>query len=319
MNCLLVAFVVLIFLSVVALARADENTNTENPETGLHRLRASKPFSLQSPTSEHAEFPTHFLFADLAGDDELLWRDLMEHPAESMSMSMDTVCPMCSQNCLPPNASPFDIMGSTDIGDTKEKGKSTQCGPNCYVLKGSGQDVCEDEDRRRPDALHFAYTKVSGPFILAAQVCGPMPEGLDRQYARTGLMIRENLDPMAKNMYLSHTPNYQAKWSYRTETNGETFCSGDGSPDVPCLWLFLQRLTPGEGLTEFIGYYFYDFDNTCNFQQATFPPIRYNGITFPDEVYVGMAVLYGRENELYGTQFNEIHFADKVPPTDFTE
>jgi hypothetical protein len=207
-------------------------------------------------------------------------------------------------------------MGSTDIGDTKEKGESTQCGPNCYVLKGSGQDVCFVEDKR-PDAMHFAYTKVSGTFILAAKVCGPSPDNFNSPQARTGLMIRENLDPTAKNIYLSHTPDYQAEWSYRNETNGETFCNSDGSPDVPCLWLFLQRLAPGDGPTEFVGYYFYDFDNTCNFQQATFPPISYTDITFPDEVYVGMAVLSGRENELYESQFNEIHFAENVPPADF--
>jgi hypothetical protein len=314
MNRLLVTCVVLIFPTIFALVKADKSTNTGNTKTGLSRLRASNHFSLQSTTNEHAEVSSRFLFAELAGEDKLMWRELMEHPGESISMSKGTHCPICSQNCLPSNASPFDIMGSTDIGDTKEKGKSTQCGPNCYVLKGSGQDVCEDEDRKGPDAVHIAYTKVSGTFILAAKVCGPNPNTFDSPQARTGLMIRENLDPMAKNIYFSHTPNYQAKWSYRNETNGETFCNSDGSPDVPCLWHFLQRLAPGVGPAEFVGYYFYDDDNTCNFQQATLEPIRYNDIAFPDEVYVGMAVLYGRENELYESQFNEIHFAKKVPP-----
>lgn len=304
---------ILCFLIVLAMASAQED---ENPKTVLRSLGASKPLPLQSSSGEHAEHLSDFLSTELGGEDELMWRELMEH-TESMNMSLDTDCPTCSKNCLPNNASPFAIMGSTDIGDTKLKGTITQCGPNCYVLKGSGQDVCEAEDKKRPDAVHFSYTKVSGPFILAAQVCGPMSAISDMPLARTGLMIRESLDPMSKNIYLSHTPDYQANWSFRDETNGETYCDFHGSPDVPCLWHFLQRFAPDEGPAEFVGYYFYDFDNICNFQDAI-GSIQYHDITFPDQVYVGMAVLYGKENELYESQFNEIHFAVKVPPTNFS-
>lgn len=312
MQSIVTSFLCVLFVLVVARAQGDEN-----PKNRLRRrLRASKPFSLHSSSGERAEHLSDFLSADLGGEDELMWRELMEH-SESMSMDLDTDCPTCSKNCLPNDASPFDIMGSTDIGDTRDKGTSFQCGPNCYVLKGSGQDVCEVEDKKHPDAVHFSYTKVSGPFILAAQVCGPMSAISDMPLARTGLMIRESLDPMAKNIYLSHTPDYQATWSSRNETNGETSCDFHGSPDVPCLWHFLQRFAPDEGPAEFVGYYFYDYGNTCNFQEAI-DSIEYNHITFPDEVYVGMAVLYGKENELYESHFNEIHFAVKVPPADFS-
>jgi hypothetical protein len=302
----------LCFLYVLTVASAQDD---ENPKNVLLRLRASNPFFLQSSLGKHAERLSDFLSTELGGEDEFMWRELMEH-SESMSISLDTVCSKCSNNCLPNDASPFDIMGSADIGDTKLQGTSTQCGPNCYVLKGSGQDVCEAEDKKNPDAVHFSYTKVSGPFILAAQVCGPRSAFSDMPLARTGLMIRESLDPMAKNIYHSHTPDAQATWSSRYETNGETSCGFHGSPDVPCLWHFLQRFAPDEGPTEFVGYYYYDDDNTCNFQEAI-DPIKYSDITFPDEVYVGMAVLYGKENELYESHFNDIHFAVKVPPGNF--
>ena len=291
--------------------------DVETRKNVLFRLRAPNPFLLHSSSGTYAENLGDFLSTELGGEDEFMWRELLEN-SESMSMSMssETTCPTCSTNCLPNDASPFDIVGSTDIGDTKLQGASTRCGPNCYVLKGSGQDVCETDDEKHPDTLHFSYTKVSGPFILAAQVCGPMSGLSDMPLARTGLMIRESLEPMAKNIYLSHSPDAQATWSSRNETNGETACDFHGSPDVPCLWHFLQRFAPGEGPAEFVGHYFYDEENTCKFQEAI-DSIEYRDITFPDEVFVGMAVLYGKENELYESQFNEIHFAVKVPPANF--
>ena len=55
------------------------------------------------------------------------------------------------------------------------------------------------------------------------------------------MTVRESLDPFARNIFVSHTPNLSADWSWRTESNGDTVFGEDGSPDVPCLWITLVR------------------------------------------------------------------------------
>jgi hypothetical protein len=250
-----------------------------------------------------------------------MFRDLLEqgmsHSFSMMSMSMDY-----SHGCLPSDATPFDIQGSIDIGRTGVEGETIRCGPNCYRLKGAGQDVCRTQDfssiTEGPDALHFAYTKVEGPFVLASKVSGTATgDSFDNTGPRTGIMVRSSLDPLAQNFFLSHSPELEANWSARHESNGPTSCDFDGSPDVPCLYLVIEKFAPGDGDFELIGYYSYEVDflegvNTCSERETIFEvALRDSGDSYPEEVYVGMAVLYGKESKLYESQFKEIHFAEE--------
>lgn len=291
-------------LSCLSLAKADE----------LRRLRkASVLLPIDSIDTQPEEPPTGFM--DLM-EDEFMWRDLLEMSTGSLSfsMSMDMSMSMCSctDDCLPLDAKPFDIEASWDIGSTGAKGETTRCGPNCYRLKGSGLDMCGVDDSwssKAPDALHFSFLEINGPFVLASKVCGgPSGDSFEDIAPRTGLMIRESLDPLAQNFFLSHTPDGEANWSARHETDGPTSCDFDGSVDVPCVYLIVERTD-----SEIIGYYSYEVGflegvKMCS-QRMTVFEVSFNG-TFADEVLIGMAVLYGRQNTLYESEFHEIHLSD---------
>ena len=141
--------------------------------------------------------------------------------------------------------------------------------------------------------FRFAYKKVSGRhFSLRAKVCGVNcdgGDGFDGQFGRTGLMIRESLDPLAKNIFVSHSPNGQADWSYRSEYGGATFDDFDGSPDVPCLWITLERNND-----DFLFSYAYEGQDECDMESEFLEDL--NGqktIAMPEDVFVGLAVSTG--------------------------
>jgi hypothetical protein len=297
-----------IVVVVVVVALLCSFANAQEPLGRLRNKEAVFPVESIEELQESSDF--------LGLENEWNFRNLEDASLSfSMSMSMDT------ESCLPSDAMPFDVEASVDIGNVGNvEGETTRCGPNCYKLKGSGQDVCRQEDyftssSERSDAFHFAYTKATGPFVLSAKVCGTGTfDSVSNTYPRTGLMVRSSLDPIAQNFFLSHSPDLEANWSARRETNGQTKCDYDGSPDVPCLYLIIERFAVGDGDYELIGYYSYEVDfldsvDTCNERQTIFE-VAFDNVTFPDEVYVGMAVLYGKENELYESQFHEIHFAN---------
>lgn len=300
--------------SFLSLAKADEP---------LRRLRNADVFPIHSIDTKPEEAPTAG-FMDLA-EDELLWRDLLEMSISSISfsMSMDMSveeyeqCSIsCTDDCLPSDAKPFDIEASWEIGSTGTQGETTRCGPNCYLLKGSGLDMCatDDSTTEAPDAMHFAFREINGPFVLVSKVCGGSSSDSFEDIApRVGLMVRESLDPLSKNFFLSHSPDAEANWSARHETDGSTSCDFDGSVDVSCVYLILERsAAPGDG-DKFIGYYSYEVNflqdvKMCSQRETVFE-VGFNG-TMSDEVLIGMAVLYGRENALYESEFHEIYLSD---------
>ena len=167
--------------------------------------------------------------------------------------SVDEVCmPGCRvammDSCVPPNVPLFDIDDNVDIGDTLTRpgpAFAKACGPRCYNVKDNGDDP--PFDPQYGDTLRFAYKQVSSyNFIFRSLVCGTVcddgqgdPEMT--QFGRTGLMVRESLDPLAMNVFASHQRDAQADWSYRTKYNESSTYDFNGSPDVECLWITLER------------------------------------------------------------------------------
>jgi hypothetical protein len=163
--------------------------------------------------------------------------------------SVEEVCmPGCVpiDSCVPPNVPLFQIDKDVDIGDTLIRPGpvfAKRCGPRCYDVKDNGDDPPFDPELG--DTLRFAYKKVSSyNFLFRSLVCGTVCDGRDtgmNKFGRTGLMVRESLDPLAMNVFASHQRDAQADWSYRTRY-GELPTTGfDGSPDVECLWITLER------------------------------------------------------------------------------
>ena len=139
--------------------------------------------------------------------------------------------------CVDPKIPEFVIDNDQDIGDVlvhSGPAFATSCGPDCYTVKDNGDDPPYDPEAG--DTLRFAYKEItSDSFTIRSRVCGVKCDGEESAgmmlyFGRVGLMVRDTLNPFARNVFVSHSPQGQADWSYRTETTGETFFGFDEAP-----------------------------------------------------------------------------------------
>jgi len=205
-----------------------------------------------------------------------------------------------SSPCVDAAIPEFIIHGNTDIGDPSPDegpGSAVKCGPNCYTVQDNNGDYYPPPfDPFMGDKLHFAYKVVaSNDFSIQARVCGVdcvggYSNGEVLFPGRAGLMIRESLDPFATNAFVSHQPNWQADWSYRTVAGGETMYGMDGSPDVTCLWIYLER----KNGNMFTSAYAYDDGSNSPCGRQSFEEMEWLNLTLsiemPEQVFVGLAV-----------------------------
>jgi hypothetical protein len=216
-------------------------------------------------------------------------------PRDSVEeLCMPGSCAGAVDYCVPPNIPLFKIDEDVDIGDTLIRpgpAFAKSCGPRCYDVKDNGDDPPFDPELG--DTLRFAYKTISSyNFVFRSLVCGTVCDGQDtemsqRQFGRTGLMVRESLDPLAINVFASHQRDAQADWSYRT-TYGELPTTGfDGSPDVECLWITLER-----DQNDFTFSYAYpDEQDQCAIENDFLEHlITTVTIDMPEQVMVGLAV-----------------------------
>lgn len=185
-------------------------------------------------------------------EDEMLWGRLLGEASFSSSMSMPL-----QTTCVPPNVPEFIIDEDVDIGDVLIRpgpGFARKCGEDCYLVKDNGDDPPNDPELG--DTLRYAYKQIdSDKFSIRSRVCKSdcdSENNVSLGYGRVGVMVRESLDPLAKNAFVSHTPDLSAEWSYRPETGGASITTEEFTPDVPCLWLTLER--EGDQFTFSYGY-----------------------------------------------------------------
>jgi hypothetical protein len=222
-------------------------------------------------------------------------------PPSAASDPRDSVPELCMPrtSCvILPTTPLFVIDDDVDIGDTLDRpgpAFAASCGPRCYDVKDNGDDP--PFDPHLGDTLRFAYKEItSSEFFFRAKVCGTKCDGEEWRWGdsilgRSGLMVRESLDPMSKNLFVSHQPHYQADWSYRLDTNGGSSQNFDGSPDVECLWITLER----HSQERFTFSYSYEshVDHNCGIEDWE---MLNTTITIPDmaeTVLVGLGVSTG--------------------------
>ncbi|SER57413.1 hypothetical protein [Natrinema salaciae] len=82
------------------------------------------------------------------------------------------------------------------------------------VVEGAGTDIWNESDEG-----HYYFTDVSGDFDAVVAVDGL--EGTD-PYAKAGLMVRETLDPEAKNVMIRRTSGHDTSVQWRPEPGGES-------------------------------------------------------------------------------------------------
>ena len=214
--------------------------------------------------------------------------------------SLPQQCHPQSYCAVPPSTPLFDIDHDVDIGDILHRpgpGFLKDCGPRCYDMKDNGDDPPYD-DPEYGDTMRFAYSEVDADrFRLTAKACITHCDDkhwtdLDdlgaANFGSIGLMVRDSLDPKSQSLFVSHQPFAAADWSYREKQDGKLIEGYNGSQDVECLWLTLERKTTNEF------YFFYQYtsyeDDQCGIDEWK---MEENTIVFedmPETVLLGLGV-----------------------------
>lgn len=134
------------------------------------------------------------------------------------------------------------LVGASSIGATAVTLSSESAAAATIItLEGGGADIWDTVD-----AFHFYYEETNGNFDVAVR--NTELERTDAN-AKTGLMVRETLDPDAKNVMLRRTPNGEASLQWRPEAGAETLSTTSGGEDesevdggsIQADWLRLTR------------------------------------------------------------------------------
>ena len=221
----------------------------------------------------------------------------------SKKQSFQTEEDIRSSSCVDPKLPKFVIDADQDIGDPlyhepEAPGYVSKCGSDCYTVMDNG-DV-PPFDPELGDTLRFAYKEIkSDNFSIRSRVCGVKCDGEEDagqslHFGRAGLMVRESLDPLARNVFVSHSPYDQVEWTFRPVEGGDTMTNWHGSHDVECLWITLVR--NGDN---FVATYAYkggeridneSTDYSCDGLEIGDPILSFTIKDMSSKVYVGLAV-----------------------------
>ena len=118
-----------------------------------------------------------------------------------------------------------------DIGSVSAPGSVSQSG-DVITIMGSGSDIYGTAD-----AFQFVPQAVSGDCDIRALVTSV---GYTDPWAKAGVMLRESLDPGARNIAMVITPGYGAEIQYRTNPAGSTSYTNQAGLTAP-YWVRLTR------------------------------------------------------------------------------
>ncbi|MDB5104813.1 MAG: hypothetical protein JWP91_2502 [Fibrobacteres bacterium] len=155
---------------------------------------------------------------------------------------------------------------SQDIGSVGVVGSAANVS-GTYTVKGSGADIWGTSD-----AFRYVYFPVTGDAKLTVQVTGVQNTNA---WAKTGIMMRENLTAGSKNAFMAVSAASGLTFQRRT-TAGGTSVSTLTAGAVP-KWLRLTR----------VGTLFSAFSSNDG---VTWSPIGSQTITMTAGIYVGIAV-----------------------------
>jgi hypothetical protein len=111
-----------------------------------------------------------------------------------------------------------------------------------YTLQASGDDIFGNSD-----AFHFVYKPLHGDGQITARITSLDPNFAISDFTKAGVMIRETLNPDAREVSLVDTRDHSFRFQRRSVIGGSTDRGPDSdypdlnSPLPPPLWLRLRR------------------------------------------------------------------------------
>ncbi len=160
---------------------------------------------------------------------------------------------------------------------------------DAYTMTATGTDIWDTYDE-----FHFAYKQLNGSCKIIAKV-----ESLENTdpYAKSGIMIRDSLEPDSVNIAMLITPENGVRFQYRKSTGAETERDLDPNTTVP-QWVRLERTSGG------LVRAYYSPDGT------TWTPFALTTISMRMPVYVGLVLCSHNHDAVCEAKFSNVSFPD---------
>lgn len=187
-------------------------------------------------------------------------------------------------NSLPSGGILPTPWANTDIGAVGRAGNATYSGGGVFTVSGSGADIWGNAD-----AFHFVHQSLNGDGEIVARVTAV--QNTDG-WAKAGVMIRESLEPGARNVLMLISPFNGAGFQRRLAANGPTAFT-PGPDSTPPHWLRLVRL----GNT---------FNAYAGSDGVNWTLVATENLTMDHTVYIGLAVTSHNNSELNASTFSDV-------------
>jgi N-acetylneuraminic acid mutarotase/regulation of enolase protein 1 (concanavalin A-like superfamily) len=181
------------------------------------------------------------------------------------------------------NSPPPGPWSDTDIGSPARSGSFNADSNDDYIVSGGGADIWNSVD-----AFNYAYQPLVGDGTIIARVTSQQNTS---PWAKSGIMIRESLNPDSRFAMLVLTPGNGVSFQSRAVThNNATFSTTAGSIGV---WLELVRT--GSTISGYIS------NNGTNWT-------AYGSVSIPmvNNVFVGMCVTAHNNSALSTATFADV-------------
>jgi uncharacterized protein YdeI (BOF family) len=192
--------------------------------------------------------------------------------------------------------------GDVDRGSTNTV-ETTTDETDGVVIEGAGADIWNQSDEG-----HYYFTDVSGDFDVTVTV--DSLEDTDG-YAKAGLMLRETLEPEAKNVMIRRTPGHDSSVQWRPETGGEstslTSSAGESESEISdgTIDANSQRLVRS-------GDTFRAYASTDGEDWTLMAELSSDVLDVSEDGYLGLAVTSHNEGTLCAAEFSAL---EGVSPT----
>jgi len=162
-----------------------------------------------------------------------------------------------------------------------------------YWIRGSGSNIWD-----RTDAFHYLYTRLSGDFILQAELY--WPEKSMEPHRKAGWMIRSSLDAHAMHVSAVAHGNGLISLQYRAHANGIT-----AEKQLPADSAWVLQLERKGNRYIFSAARFGD----------TLQQVEVDTVHLPDTVYAGLFVCAHQPDRAETVIFRNVRIIRPAPPT----
>jgi len=165
-----------------------------------------------------------------------------------------------------------------------------------YTVRANGHDIWDTEDDFR-----FLYVEMSGNFSVSVRVDDPA--GLwPHSWAKAGIMVRQDLSPGSKDLYLVATRDNGVAFQWRDTANLPASWTGTSEPAHPLAYPVWLRIVRNGNV--FTGWYSDDGKSWIN------PPQNDHTLSMADPVLVGICLTSHVSGVLATATFGDFHIPE---------